>query len=112
MPDNETPSNGVCIYRSAAYAAGLLAILTAVPVTQAAQCGRTITANVVVLDNPTVFNRLGAQNPNWITYALRRDVVNKNTGLPESRGGVLAPGQVDAAPRQATPPAGGSLGRG
>ena len=39
---------------------------------------QTITANVVVLDNPTVFNRLGAQNPNWITYALRRDVVFKN----------------------------------
>jgi len=37
-----------------------------------------ITANVVVLDNPTVFNRLGAQNPNWITYALERDVVYKN----------------------------------
>jgi hypothetical protein len=34
-----------------------------------------ILAQVVVLDNPTVFNRLGAQNPNWITYALRRDVV-------------------------------------
>jgi hypothetical protein len=41
----------------------------------AVQCTSTITANVVVLDNPTVFNRLGAQNPNWITYALRRDVV-------------------------------------
>jgi hypothetical protein len=42
----------------------------------AVQCDRTITANVVVLDNPTVFNRLGAQNPNWITYALERDVVH------------------------------------
>jgi hypothetical protein len=38
----------------------------------------TITANVVVFDSPTVFNRLGAQNPNWITYALRRDVVVKS----------------------------------
>jgi len=42
----------------------------------AVQCDREITANVVVLDNPTVFNRLGAQNPNWITYALERDVVH------------------------------------
>jgi hypothetical protein len=41
----------------------------------AIQCDATITANVVVLDNPTVFNRLGAQNPNWITFALKRDVV-------------------------------------
>jgi hypothetical protein len=41
-------------------------------------CDGTITANVVVLDSPTVFNRLGAQNPNWITYALERDVVVAN----------------------------------
>ncbi len=40
---------------------------------------QTITANVVVFDSPTVFNRLGAQNPNWITYALERDVVNSTT---------------------------------
>ena len=38
----------------------------------------TITAKVVVLDNPTVFNRLGAQNPNWMTYSLLRDVVVAN----------------------------------
>ena len=59
---------------------------------QAVICGNgtpgtapTITANVVVLDNPTVFNRLGAQNPNWITYALKRDVVfqdRANPGVP------------------------------
>ncbi len=30
---------------------------------QAVQCSSTITANVVVIENPTVFNRLGAQNP-------------------------------------------------
>ena len=46
-------------------------------------CDQTITADVVVLDNPTVFNRLGAQNPNWITYALRRDVVDVRTGTPD-----------------------------
>ncbi|MGB5538836.1 MAG: hypothetical protein WBO37_01960, partial [Gammaproteobacteria bacterium] len=55
----------------------ILALLLA-PSAQAVQCDRTITANVVVLDNPTVFNRLGAQNPNWITYALERDVVVAN----------------------------------
>jgi hypothetical protein len=47
-----------------------------------AQCDQTITANVVVLDNPTVFNRLGAQNPNWITYALERDVVHWDDSDP------------------------------
>ena len=55
----------------------MLAMLFA-PGAQAVQCDRTITANIVVLDNPTVFNRLGAQNPNWITYALERDVVVAN----------------------------------
>jgi hypothetical protein len=49
---------------------------------EAVQCDRTITANVVVLDNPTVFNRLGAQNPNWITYALLRDVVFQDRNAP------------------------------
>jgi hypothetical protein len=54
----------------------------------AAQCDdkKTITANVVVFDSPTIFNRLGAQNPNWITYALERDVVNKTTQVPCSEG--------------------------
>jgi hypothetical protein len=52
---------------------------------------QTITANVVVLDNPTVFNRLGAQNPNWITYAL-------------GQVGVLEPGFVELRPDKRTRP--------
>jgi hypothetical protein len=52
---------------------------------QANQCTQTITANVVVFDSPTVFNRLGAQNPNWITYALERDVVDKTSQTPCSQ---------------------------
>ena len=57
----------------------ILSMLFAPSAQSAVSCaaGNTITANVVVLDNPTVFNRLGAQNPNWITYSLKRDVVNK-----------------------------------
>ena len=35
----------------------------------------TVTANVVVFDTIMIHNRLGAQNPNWFIYALRRDVV-------------------------------------
>ena len=80
----------------------ILAMLFA-PGAQAVVCERTITANVVVLDSPTVFNRLGAQNPNWMTYALRRDVVqmnrldplDPNNGLPEAAGGVLTAGNVE-----------------
>ncbi|MBI2316421.1 MAG: hypothetical protein HYU75_05215, partial [Betaproteobacteria bacterium] len=48
----------------------------------AAPCAQTITANVVVFDTPIMFNRLGAQNPNWITYALERDVVAISGGSP------------------------------
>jgi hypothetical protein len=46
-------------------------------------CTQTITADVVVFDSPTVFNRLGAQNPNWITYTLRRDAIYMNRGNPD-----------------------------
>ena len=50
----------------------MLAMLFAPSAQAVVSCtDNTITADVVVLDNPTVFNRLGAQNPNWITYALK-----------------------------------------
>ncbi len=35
----------------------------------------TVVANVVALDQPLMFNRLGAQNVNGMIYALQRDVV-------------------------------------
>ena len=38
-------------------------------------CNRTITADVVALDMPLMFNRLGAQNINGMMFALKRDVV-------------------------------------
>ncbi|WP_455219373.1 hypothetical protein, partial [Kaarinaea lacus] len=38
--------------------------------------GRTVEANVVAIDQPVMFNRLGASNINGMIYALRRDVVN------------------------------------
>jgi hypothetical protein len=39
---------------------------------------RTITAQVVALDQPLVYNRMGADNPAGMIYALRRDVVVKS----------------------------------
>jgi hypothetical protein len=59
---------------------------------------RTITANVVAFDTPLMFNRLGAQNINGMMYALRRDVIDKTSGLPEAAGGVLVNGNVDLRP--------------
>src|SRR5262245_54360761 len=59
-----------------------------------APCQRQLTANVVALDQVFFYNRLGAQNPAGIIYALRRDVVETATGKSEAQGGVLAPGKV------------------
>ena len=42
----------------------------------AVQCQRTLVANVVALDQPLMFNRLGAQNANGMMFALREDVVD------------------------------------
>ncbi len=36
-------------------------------------------ADVVAIDHPIVFNRLGAQNVNWMMYALRHDVIDLKT---------------------------------
>jgi alpha-tubulin suppressor-like RCC1 family protein len=71
---------------------------------ESAGCGefpgtRTITAQVVALDQEFAYNRLGADNPAGMVYALRRDVVVKSgpyqgvalTRLPES---AAEPGNV------------------
>lgn len=58
-------------------------------------CGRTVTAKVVALDQPLMFNRLGAQNVNGMIYALRSDVVDKSSGKTEAAGGSLSPGNVE-----------------
>ncbi|MEQ9316813.1 MAG: hypothetical protein RLN72_13245, partial [Henriciella sp.] len=74
----------------AAFAAPLSSALA-----QDAVCERQVKANVVALDQPMMFNRLGAQNVNGMMYALRSDVVSKFDGKPESQGGVLIPGFVE-----------------
>ncbi len=71
--------------------------LCAIPGAQAAApaCARVLTANVVAIDQPMMFNRLGSQNINGMMYALRRDVLDRATGKPESQGGTLTPGNVE-----------------
>ena len=65
----DAPCSGVKRSFVAATAAGVLSAGLYVAGTGTAEAAinctaaNTITANVVVLDNPTVFNRLGAQNP-------------------------------------------------
>jgi manganese oxidase len=57
-------------------AAGLTNVAVLAPAAQAqTACARTITANVVAIDQPLVYNRHGTVNPNGMIFALRRDVV-------------------------------------
>ncbi len=63
----------------------------------AVQCQRTLVANVVALDQPLMFNRLGAQNANGMMFALRQDVVDENL-VPLSNGGAAVPGKVTLRP--------------
>jgi hypothetical protein len=54
----------------------LTAILFLLPATAGAQtCNRTLTADIVALDQVFFWNRLGAVQPQGMMYALRRDVV-------------------------------------
>src|SRR5512138_1481603 len=61
-----------------AVAAGVLSL--APPASAQVTCSREVVANVSAIDIPIMFNRLGAQNPNWITYALDRDIVANPAG--------------------------------
>ncbi len=80
-----------------ATAAAALALAAPLTARGAVDCGtRTVTADVVVLDQPLMYNRLGAQNVNGIMYALRRDVVSKGSLSP--CGGSCAAGNVTLRP--------------
>ena len=74
---------------------GLLAVTQA----QAAiTCERQITAEVVAIDKPLMYNRLGAGNVNGTMFALKRDVINTASQLPLTAGGLATPGQLDLRP--------------
>ena len=63
----------------------------------AARCERNLVANVVALDQPLMFNRLGAQNVNGMMFALRRDVVDDHD-VSLAQGGAAVPGKVSLRP--------------
>ena len=52
------------------------------PSAEAATCGRTITADVVAIDQPYFLNRLGAFNADGMMYVLKTDTVTKDTLEP------------------------------
>ncbi|HLG18012.1 MAG TPA: copper oxidase [Blastocatellia bacterium] len=64
---------------------------------RAQTCSRTITANVVALDQVFFWNRLGAVEPQGMIYALRRDVVPINPSLGLVAGNVQL--RADKRPR-------------
>jgi hypothetical protein len=66
----------------AAWLAAALVAWQGTAAAQAAACHaeNTVHADVVAIDMPMVFNRLGAQNVNWQMYALRHDLVVREPG--------------------------------
>jgi hypothetical protein len=62
----------------------------------APSCSSTVHAEVVALDQPFFYNRIGAANHSGMIFALRRDVVDSATGQPIGSGGT--PGQVRLRP--------------
>lgn len=61
-------------------------------------CEREVTANLVVIDQPLMYNRIGAANINGMIFALRRDVINSGSLLPLTAGGEPEPGKVELRP--------------
>ena len=89
---NESPLQRT-VARLCVLVTGLLTLGLASTVQAAVTCERDITANVVALDQPILFNRLGASNVNAAIFALERDVVDA-AGVPLSIGGAAIPGLV------------------
>ena len=77
-----------------AFVAGAVA---GVPAFAAISCARNLTADVVAIDQPLMFNRLGAANVNGMMFALKRDVIDA-AGVPLSTGGQAIAGKVSLRP--------------
>ncbi|HLF11089.1 MAG TPA: hypothetical protein VJA26_07720, partial [Gammaproteobacteria bacterium] len=76
----------------------LLALMASTPSLAQIVCNREITADVVAFDMPLMWNRLGAQNINGMMFALKRDTINLDSGLPLTEGGAAVPGRVALRP--------------
>jgi len=95
---NNTSAIRACLGRFAAAITLTVAALTLAPAAQAQSCSRMLTADVVAIDMPLMFNRLGAQNINGMMYALRRDVIDIRNDKPLTAGGSASPGKVALRP--------------
>ncbi len=70
-----------------------IACIAASPPALAAPCARIVVADIVAIDQPLMFNRLGAQNINGMVFALERDVVDADL-VPLAMGGQRSRGEV------------------
>jgi hypothetical protein len=73
-------------------ALGLVAAALTPSTARAQTCTRTLTADVVALDQSIWYNRMGAFDPDAMIFALRDDVVPRDEGSP------LAPGNARLRP--------------
>ena len=90
-PRNRLPAYVLCFAVAAV-------TLAAIPGTAGAQtCARTVTADVVALDQVFFLNRRGACMPHGQIYALERDVVDSTTGISCATAGCTA-GNVELRP--------------
>ena len=74
MPHTTRPANRGVGWARTAGAAALLSVLAAGGA-HAQACARTLSAEVVALDQAVWYNRLGARDPAGMMFALKRDVV-------------------------------------
>jgi len=99
---NSTNVMRACLGRIATGFTLVVAALTLTPAAHAQtppqSCARMLTADVVAIDMPLMWNRLGAQNINGMMYALKRDVINVTTNKPLTAGGSASPGNVALRP--------------
>src|SRR3990172_5812636 len=79
-------------------AAALAGTFVAGDAQAAITCEREVVASIVALDQPVLFNRLGASNVNGMIFALERDVINMTSGLTLNNGGDPDPGNVALRP--------------
>lgn len=67
------------------------------PKTPPFACERKVVADVVAIDQPLMYNRMGAGQPNGMMYALKRDVVATTPGTPPGTGNAML--RPDKRPR-------------
>ena len=78
MNDRGEANHPATISIAAKFLIATMCVLFGAAAQAAITCERDVTANIVAMDQPVLFNRLGASNVNGMIFALGRDVVTIN----------------------------------